>query len=180
MLILIPIALLTWYLVKDSKEELKPIIEELKTVPCPTGLCDVLVGEKLTGECQGCGICWDKKDYLKESHKNVLEIADTEEITPFRVSAPILISDQGDFEIQEYELEPKTLDSLTAFGVIIHNAKLFDCYDGLKLDEGGYSKLGIDYWKLLGLSQNDAEDLVYQGKYPSNNDPLLQDFWTKI
>ena len=181
--ILIPLAILTWYLTKESKEEIKVEKEKsLETIICPAGLCDFDPKQNLEGTCLGCGICFSKKDYLKESNDKVYTIIDSEEeLQSFVVTCPVIINTNGEVEYKEFELEPKTLDGLTTFGIVIHFSQLFNVYDGLSLDEGGYSKLFVDYWKLVGMNQAEAEELVYgQGKYPTNYNSLIKEFWTKI
>ena len=192
--IAIALGIVVWQLSKrqtsvqpEEKNDSIRSVEDLReTQVCPSGLCEIQIGKGLKRDCMFCGLNIKKKDYLKEkteSESKVLTLEDTadlDELESFTVSAPIIINTEGGISYQEFELEPKTLEGLANFAVIMHFAKLFDYYDGLTLDEGGFSLMMVDYWKLLGLGQIESENLVYcQGRFPESHESLLYEFWFK-
>lgn len=190
--IVIAIAIAVWQLNKRQvsvlvEDDSGAFVEDLReTQVCPSGLCELPIGKSLQEDCRYCGLVIEKKDYLKEKAKldskviTLEDTADLDELESFRVSAPIIINTEGGISYKEFEIEPKTLEGLTNFAIIMHFAKLFDYYDGLSLDEGGFSLMMIDYWKLLGLGQLESENLVYyQGRFPESHESLLYEFWFK-
>lgn len=170
----------------DFLGSVEALREEMQA--CPAGLCDLPVGMSLNSDCRMCGFCFEKRDYLYENAesdptvtvKRLKDTAEIEELESFRISAPIIIDTNGGISYEEFEIEPKTLEGLVNFAKIMHFAMLFNIYDGLSLDEGGFSLMMVDYWKLLGLGQMEAEDLVYdQGRFPESHESLLYEFWFK-
>jgi hypothetical protein len=129
-------------------------------------------------------MCYDKKDIYKEDQKSTFTIKQTlseEELDSFFVTAPIIINTDGEIKFQEFELEPRTIESLNDFAVVMHFAKLLNSYKGLSLEEGGLNLMFVDYWILLGVNREEAETLVYEyGRIPNNTTPLIHNFWTKL
>ena len=184
--IIAALGIIAWSLTRPKAKEIVQQLVEKETislVSCPSGLCEIQEGFPLKDDCQYCGFCFDKEDIFKKAQKKTYTICDSQnnELEAFNLTAPIIINSDGEIKLKEFELEPKTIESLNDFAVIMHFAKLLNNYKGLSLEEGGLNLMFVDYWKLLGMSQDEAETLVYeQGQIPSNSTPLIHDFWTKL